>query len=129
MLSKFQYGLLALLFFLIEVCIALFFHDRFVRPVLGDYLVIFLIYCILKSIINLKPNLATIAVLLFAYAIEFSQYIHITKLLHIKENTFTRMVLGSSFSWEDMMAYTLAAITIMVLENKLLKKSSKHAKN
>lgn len=126
MLRKFQYFLLAILFFAVEICIAMFFHDRFVRPVFGDYLVIFLIYCILKSIISLSPKIAVLIVLLFAYVVELLQYLHITKLLGIPENTITKLILGSSFSWLDIFAYTLGGITILILE--ILLAPSKHAK-
>lgn len=105
-----------MLFLLIELCIDQFFHDRFIRPVLGDYLIVFLVYFGLKTLINLKPVTAVIIATFFAYVVETMQYINILSLLNLKPNTLTRLTLGSSFSWEDMLAYTLGGLTIYYLE-------------
>lgn len=116
MLKKTHYLVLTMLFLLIELCIDQFFHDRFIRPVLGDYLIVFLVYFGLKTLINLKPVTAVIIATFFAYVVETMQYINILSLLNLKPNTLTRLTLGSSFSWEDMLAYTLGGLTIYYLE-------------
>ena len=75
------YFALAVLLFIIEVLIALYQHDNFVRSYGGDFLVVILLYCFIKSFI-VKPVIKTaIAVLIFAYSVEISQYFHLIKLL------------------------------------------------
>lgn len=60
-----RYFLLALLFFIIEVLIALYVKDNFVRPYVGDYLVVMLIYCAVRTFIKASPVKTALAVLLF----------------------------------------------------------------
>ena len=43
------YFILSILLFIIEVLIALFAHDEFIRPYVGDLLVVVLLYCLVKS--------------------------------------------------------------------------------
>jgi len=57
------YFVAALLLFAAEVCIALFFHDRFIRPYFGDFLVVILIYCFLKSFWNASMFIVALTVL------------------------------------------------------------------
>ena len=49
------YFFAALLLFLVELVIALYVKDNFVRPYLGDLLVVILIYCCLKSFWKADP--------------------------------------------------------------------------
>ena len=50
-----KYFLFALALFMIEVLIALFVHDSFIRPYLGDFLVVILIYCAVRTFIKASP--------------------------------------------------------------------------
>ncbi|MDR3056994.1 MAG: DUF2809 domain-containing protein, partial [Prevotella sp.] len=56
---------ICLIIFLIEVLIALFVDDSFIRPYGGDILVVILIYYFLKSFIETKTIYLVVAVLLF----------------------------------------------------------------
>lgn len=125
MLTKKHYLVLTFLFLIVEIIIAMFFHDRFIRPIFGDYLIVFLVYCGLKTVVNLKPVTAVISTVLFAYVVEILQYIHITKILGITPNLATRLILGSSFEWTDMLAYTLGGLTIYYLEYYVCSKYQK----
>jgi len=121
---NYKYFLFSIFFFLIEVVVERYFHGGFVRNVLGDYLVVFLIYCFVKAFLNIKPLLAASLVLLLSYLIEIAQYVNILKLLNISQSKTTAIVLGSSFDWKDMAAYTSAFLTILLVEKMLGKKSS-----
>jgi len=46
------------------------------------------------------------AALIFSYLIEFSQLYHRPWLDHIRDNTAGHLVLGSTFTWTDLAAYT-----------------------
>ncbi len=112
--------LLFLLFLAIEILIGAFVRDSFIRPFGGDFLVIFLIYYFAKSFIQTRTSYLIIAVLLFAYAVETAQYFHIADVLQVK-NKILRIMIGTSFSWEDILAYTLGALCCYLLEKKINK--------
>ena len=104
---------MALLLFLIELSIALFLDDAFVRPYLGDVLVIPLVYCLVATFIEARPLRLGLAVLGFAFAIELGQYFELVRALGLEGNRIARTVLGTSFSAPDLVAYTLgAALTV-----------------
>jgi hypothetical protein len=120
-----KYFLLTILLFIIEVGIALFVHDNFVRPYLGDVLVVILIYCFVKSFLKVSVNKAAIGVLLFAFSIETLQYFLIVEKLNLQDNRLARTVIGTSFSWEDILAYIAGIIMVIVFEKILGNKQLK----
>ena len=67
------YFILFLILFTIEACIAHFLKSGFIRHTFGDFLAIIMLYCLLKSFINIKPIPAAIIVLLISFTIEFLQ--------------------------------------------------------
>ena len=113
---RLNYFLVFLLLFLVEVCIALFVRDRFVRPYLGDVLVVMLLYCFVRSFLKLKPRVAALGVLLFAFLIEMLQYFRLVEVLGLRDNKIATTVLGSSFDWEDLLAYSLGAVLVLLIE-------------
>ena len=120
---KFQktYFIAAVLLFLTEVLIALFVHDQFVRPSFGDYLVVILIYCALKSFLNIPVLPTAIFVLIFSYFVEMLQYFNAVGYLGLQNSTIAKTVLGTSFQWSDLIAYTLGIVTILWIEKRFHK--------
>lgn len=112
-----RFFLLTLVLFVIEVLIAVYVHDNFVRPYVGDFLVVMLLYCAVRTFINASPLKITVAVLLFAYLVELLQYFHLVDRLGLAGNTVARTVIGYGFEWLDLLAYTLGVITILLLEH------------
>ncbi|MFV5695176.1 DUF2809 domain-containing protein [Flavobacterium sp. LB3P122] len=112
----------AILFFLIEVLIALFVNDRFVRPYLGDVLVVILIYCFLKSFLKLPVLTVALFVLIFSFAIEFLQFLNIVEKLHLEKSKIARTVIGTSFSWIDLLTYIAGIAIVIAVEKYLIKK-------
>ncbi len=102
--------------FLVEVCIALFVDDKIIRPYGGDFLVVIMIYYFLKSFVKTKVNYLLLFVLLFAYTIEIGQLFDMVALLGVEDIKVMRVVLGTSFSWGDMIAYTLGVLTCCLIE-------------
>jgi Protein of unknown function (DUF2809) len=111
-----RFFLLTILFFVTEVLIALYVKDSFVRPYVGDYLVVMLIYCAARTFIKASPVKMAIAVLLFAYLVEVLQYFRIVDRLGLSGNLVAKTVIGYGFEWLDMLAYTLGVITILLVE-------------
>ncbi|MFT3992850.1 MAG: DUF2809 domain-containing protein [Dysgonomonas sp.] len=101
--------LIFLFLFIVEVLIALFVDDAIIRPYVGDVLVIPLMYYFIKAFVKTKSIYIIIGVLLFAYVVEVSQYFKLVEVLGWQNNTALRIILGSSFTWFDILAYTLGA--------------------
>lgn len=118
MIFQKRYFIFTVLLFIIEVFIALFFKDRIIRPYVGDFLVVILLYCFLKSFFKISVLKAALAVLLFAYLIEFLQYLNIVKYLGLEKSRLANIIIGNSFEWIDMLAYTLGTIVIIIVERK-----------
>lgn len=110
------YFLLAVLLFVIEVLIALFLDDRFVRPYVGDFLVVILLYCFLRGVLNVGRTTLAVAVLLFAFVVEAAQYVHVLNYLGAEHNRLLRTVLGSSAEWSDVLAYTLGIAFVLLAD-------------
>lgn len=91
-------------------------NNGFIRFVLGDFIVVILLYSFIKSFVKVKSKFVAIGILLFAYLIEFLQLINILEILNIQPNTVTRMLLGSTFSLEDLIAYTFGIVVIYSLD-------------
>jgi len=104
------------LLLLIEISIAKYVQDDFVRPYLGDFLVVILLYCFLMSVSKLRVRKGLIIVLFFSFAVEFFQLIDIEKILQFQPPEIVMIVLGSSFSVWDLLAYSLGIIFCYLLE-------------
>ncbi len=111
------YYFLGFLFLLvIEILIARFVTDDFIRPYLGDFLVVILIYCFLMGVTRITVITGLTSVLLFSFAVEFFQMINIVKVLQYQIPEVIMIVLGSSFSVWDLLAYCLGLIFVAGLE-------------
>ncbi|MES2987097.1 MAG: DUF2809 domain-containing protein [Pseudomonadota bacterium] len=110
------YALLALGLFLIEVVIALFVRDRFVRPYLGDTIAVILVYAGLRATLRIDVTLAAAIAFLIACIIEFGQYFRVLDHLGLAGNNLARTVLGTGFSLEDFLAYAAGALIVLVVE-------------
>jgi hypothetical protein len=119
----------AILIFVIEVLIALFVDDNFVRPYLGDVLVVILIYCFLKSFLHLPVLTVALFVLIFSFTIEFLQFINIVEKLHLEKSKIARTVVGTSFSWIDLLTYIVGIAVVLIVEKYWLKKEIKTTPN
>jgi hypothetical protein len=102
---------------IIEVLIALYVHDEIIRPYGGDFLVVILLYCFLKSFITIKTEIAGIIVLVFAYFIETMQYFNIVDQLGLQNNSMARTIIGTFFTFTDILAYTLGTLFILFTEH------------
>ena len=70
----------SLLLFGTEVLIALY-TTNWIRAYFGDFLVVILLYCLIKSFFVVRKDYALIGVLLFSYLIETLQYFRFVELI------------------------------------------------
>lgn len=114
----FKSFLIFLLIFAAEVFIALFVKDSIIRPYGGDLLIVIMIYYFLKAFIQTKPIYLCSGTLLFAYTVEIAQYFKMVEVLGVQDNKLLTIILGSSFSWGDMLAYTSGAAICYFIDHK-----------
>ncbi len=113
---NFKYIVLTLMLLVIEVTIAVFIHDQFIRPFFGDFLVVIFVYCGLR-IFNqniLKTALLSLLIAFFIEILQYFKFIEITGLIKYK---ILAVVIGNSFSWLDILAYSFGFTFILLIEN------------
>lgn len=111
------YLVAAIVLFGIEVCIALFVRDDFVRPYVGDVLAVAFVYAALRAITPLSVLQALAVTLAVALAIEVAQALNGLAALGLEDNRFARIVFGGVFDWADLGAYAAGAALIGALES------------
>ena len=118
-----SYFLASVLLLFIEIGIAMFVHDRFIRPYLGDVLVVILMYYFVKSFFNLPVIPLSIAVFIFSCVIEALQFFKLVNLLGLQHSKLAKIILGSAFEWNDILAYLAGFLLIIAFEyrNNFLK--------
>lgn len=117
------YALAFAVILITEVLIALFVRDAFIRPYGGDILVTVLICCLIRILFPSGIRLLPVWVFLFAAAVELGQYFDVVTLLGLGENRFFRILLGSTFSWADIICYGAGCVLFFAVERLLLKNS------
>ena len=110
------YLIAAILIFAIEVLIALFVRDDFVRPYLGDVLAIGFVYAALRALTPLSFPQALAVTLAIALVIELAQAFGLLGALGLADNELARIVLGGVFDWHDLAAYAAGGAIIAALE-------------
>lgn len=90
----------------VEVLIALFVHDRFVRPYLGDVLAVITVYCGARIIFVNKPRFLSVWVTALAFAVELLQLTDISE--HV--GRVLAVILGSTFDVRDLLCYAAGGI-------------------
>ena len=116
MKKRIPYAFAALLLFLTEAVIALMVHDDFIRPYMGDALVVILLYCMVRTVVPEKMILLPLYVFLFACFTEFMQYLHIVERLGLQDHTFFRILIGMVFDWSDILSYGVGCMLLGVYE-------------
>lgn len=111
MKKRLIYAACFLVIFIIEIVIGIYVRDSFVRPYLGDALVVVLIYCFIRIFIPRGVPQLPLYVFAFACLIEFLQYFQLADLLGIT-NRFMRIVLGSTFDWSDILSYAAGCLFV-----------------
>ncbi|MEZ2239958.1 DUF2809 domain-containing protein [Microcoleus sp.] len=113
-----KYFSLALILFSIEIVIAVFFRDKFVRYFLGDLLVVIFLHCFIMSWLRLESTKVALSVLTFSFVIEILQYFKILNALGWENNKIAIIILGNSFDAMDLVAYTAGIAIVLWLENR-----------
>ena len=103
--KRFFNFILFMIFMAIEVLIDLYVHDDFVRPYLGDVLVVVVLYFFVRIWIPEKYRWLPGVIFVFAAAVEVLQYFRLVEILGVENNVFLRTILGSTFDFKDIVCY------------------------
>lgn len=123
-----KYLIICCLLLGIEIIIALYVRDTFVRPYLGDSIAIAFVYTFLMSMVKtnhtMKPQLYVASIsLLIGIVIELLQATSFLETTGLGNIHWVRVVMGTSFSWFDMLAYVGGYLGVILVEWMLYKKS------
>lgn len=119
MKKRIIYIILTVIILAVEVLIALFVHDRIIRPYVGDMLVVVVVYTFVRIWIPDSVRLLPLYVFLFATAVEILQYFNLVELLGVSDNRFLRILLGTSFDVKDILCYAVGCVLVWVVERKI----------
>ncbi len=112
--KRWIYIILTIILLTIEVLIALFVHDDFVRPYIGDVLVVMVIYTFIRIFVPERVRMLPSYILCFAVLVEILQYFRIVEMLGLQNNRFFSVLIGSVFDVKDIICYAIGCILIVV---------------
>lgn len=118
--AKYLFAFLILL--ITETIIALFVHDSIIRPLIGDVLVVILMYTFIKGLIQKPIKFLPLYLFLFSAAVEMIQYFHIVEKLHLQDNKLISTIIGNTFDIKDILCYLVGAVILFAWEK--IEKSS-----
>lgn len=110
--------------FIACVLIVKFFNNnQFVRGFIGDMIVISLIYFLGKTIYDFHAMKLAVFTLVLAFSIEFLQYLRINAFLGLEHNIMARLILGSVFDPYDLIAYSIGAVFVYIIDTRLVRRA------
>ena len=106
MKTRIIYFIILIALVAVETVIGLTQHGNFIRDNLGDVIVVWAVYCLVQCFLGGKNNhhIVNAGVFVFSVIVEFLQKIHIVDILGI-ENKLMRTLIGTSFSYKDIICY------------------------
>ena len=123
MRKRLPYLIATLVLLAVEVFIGLFVHDGFVRPFIGDVLVVILIYTFIRIFIPEKVRLLLLYIFIFSVAVEVLQYLKIVEALGLQDNAFMSTIIGTSFDIRDILCYFVGCAICGIWEYVRYRKS------
>lgn len=115
---SYQRGGVSLLLFGVLVFIALFVRDDFIRPFVGDVLVVVWLYYLISSLWQCQPLKLAGVVYGIAFMVEISQYLHVLHWFGGESNTVLRVIFGATFDWMDLVAYLIGVGVCIIVDRK-----------
>lgn len=114
------YAVAALALLAVELLIALFVKDAFVRPYLGDVLAVILVFMAIRAVFVVGPWTAVVVALCVAVVIELGQLIGILHILGLAHHRWLRVVLGTGFDVRDLLAYAIGALIAVGVDRRMM---------
>lgn len=101
----------------IEVLIALFVHDAFVRPYFGDVLAVVCVYFFARIFLPEKPRYLSVFVTAFAFAVELVQLTPLSEALPSPLS----VIVGGTFDFKDLACYLVGGAICFFADKKFFK--------
>ena len=108
------YGAWSAVLLLTEIII-FFSHWHFIRAYIGDVLVIPLMYCMIRMSTKKLPRLMPFLMCCIGFVAEGLQYIRFYELLGFDRNSLVAILIGTSFSWWDVLCYIVGMVLIYLV--------------
>ncbi len=123
MTFRLTYLVVATALFIVEVAIAPgSIPGVFVRNSVGDLLVIPLLYFFLRGGTRSPPLVALAVGLAAGLAAEVLQYLQLADLLGLKKDSLPAIILGTTFSYADLLMYGIGGILAAWLDIHVFQK-------
>lgn len=114
MKKRLFYFLAFILLLTVEIFIALFVHDRFVRPYIGDVLVVMVLYFLIRIFLPEGCGWLPGIIFLFATGVETLQYFRLVERLGLSDSRLMRTVLGSVYDFKDILCYGVGCVLLQI---------------
>ncbi len=118
MKKRLIFGGCALAVLSVEVLIALFVRDRFVRPYLGDVLAVVFVYLGLRTLFPEKPRFVSLIAFGIAAAVELLQLTDLSGIFG--ERSVFSVIVGGTFDFADLACYFVGGAACFILDLRLL---------
>lgn len=106
-----------ILLVLVEVYIALFVRDDFIRPYFGDVIIVWVIYAFVRIFVKAKPYvMIPVYIFIFSVLVEIGQYFKMVDVIGLGHIEFFRILMGTSFSWIDIICYGVGCALLLAGE-------------
>lgn len=120
---KLTYFLIFIALLATEILIALFVHDGFVRPYIGDVLVVGVICAFLRLFVPEKIRVLPILTSAFAAGIELLQLFDFVDVIGLSGSRFFGILLGRTFDIKDIVCYAVGGLIFFAAENLARRKN------
>lgn len=124
-MGKIHYFICFIVLLSIEICIGFFIRDDFIRPYVGDMLVVMLMYYFVRMFIPNKLRWLPLYIFSFACFVEVLQYFGGAELFGTS-NKIASLVLGATFDVKDIICYAIGTLLIVITEYMLKAKENNH---
>lgn len=101
----------------IEILIALFVHDEFIRPYFGDVLAVVCVYFFARILLPEKPRYLSLFVTAFAFLVELVQ---LTPLSDVLPSPLS-VIVGGTFDFKDLACYLVGGVICFFADKKFFK--------
>lgn len=120
---KLTYFLVFIVLLATEILIALFVHDGFVRPYIGDVLVVGVICAFLRIFISERIRLLPILTSAFAAGVELLQLFDFVDIIGLSGSRFFSILLGRTFDIKDIFCYIIGGLIFFAAESLARRKT------
>jgi hypothetical protein len=104
------YLVVSIMLMIVEIIIAVFVRDRWIRPYGGDVLAVAFVYCCIRIFMLRSVFLPAVFSFGFACGIEILQAFHLAAIPWIASTKILVIILGSTFVYNDILLYAVGAL-------------------